>query len=190
MNRQAKKKSPRTTKAHIQKPLPTEMAAYVAGKVKTAEIARALGLSEATITARAKAAGLPLRGRGRWALSEPTERQREIITIALTVSGSEAAKRYAISKQRVSRLLKRWSAWIKQNFSAIEQKPKKDKICPVQIAKPLTDKPKLHVISFRVDETVRQNLQTRLKTPFFQDCRSENDVARGIVALYFSTHSA
>jgi hypothetical protein len=81
---------------------------YQANQKTTNEIARESHVSTATITVWAKHAGLPLRGRGRWRMNEPSLRNKAILELAQTSTCAAAGRRFGISRQCAWRIVKRW----------------------------------------------------------------------------------
>src|SRR4051812_48504954 len=94
------KRSKQNPKHHLPDALSEDLAEYARGVLKISDIARAHGVSKGAITARAKAAGLPLRGCGRRQEVEPTKRQKQIIRLARKATGTHAAAVFGITKQR------------------------------------------------------------------------------------------
>ena len=86
-------------------------------EITTAEIAKRHGVSAGTLTIwvnKARANGdkdIKLRGRGRRAFAVPTPRQRKIIEMSKVLRQEKVGKRFGLTKQSVSRILKRWEHW-------------------------------------------------------------------------------
>jgi len=76
-----------------------------------AEIAKRLKISIATVCIWAKSLRLPPRRRGRRRQIEPSVRNQLLLRTARTISPGQAAVQFQISKQRVSRLMRRWEGW-------------------------------------------------------------------------------
>lgn len=147
-----------------------ELRDFINSKETTKEIAKRHGISPSTLTARAKRAGLPLRQRGRWQLTEPTAKQKQILRLVRTHTYAEVGSRFGMSKQRVSRLVGRWSGWTGPKGS--------------ESRKIRTQKPR--VVSFRVDNASYDCLRELLKHPWFKRLRSTGGAAREIVYRYLS----
>lgn len=84
---------------------------------KSIEIAAVFGVSPSALTVWAKQAGLPLRSQGRRPDSEPSERSRRIIHLALKEGQSAAAAHFGVSRSRVCAVMKRWRTWVEQNHT-------------------------------------------------------------------------
>jgi transposase-like protein len=80
-------------------------------------IAEKHGVSPSTLTVWAKKAKLRLRGRGRESQRQPSARTREILELAETLTLEDVGKRFGMTKQRVSRIVKRWKDWRKPQQS-------------------------------------------------------------------------
>jgi transposase-like protein len=80
-------------------------------------IAEKHGVSPSTLTVWAKKAKIRLRGRGRESQRQPSARTREILELADTLTQEEVGERFGMSKQRVSRILRRWKDWKKPRQS-------------------------------------------------------------------------
>ena len=78
---------------------------------KTKDIASKYGVSPSTLTVWARKAGIPLRGRGRDRSEEPDARTRAILEAAASLKQEEVATRFGITKQRISKIVKRWKGW-------------------------------------------------------------------------------
>ena len=87
------------------------LAAYTAGILTTELIALTIGVSLATITVWAKEAGITLRKRGRRVSLSPRPRVGEIVLAARSRPQAEVARSFAVSRQAVSRAVKRWENW-------------------------------------------------------------------------------
>ena len=94
---------------------------YRKGKLFTKDIAKKFGVSQSTITVWAKAAGIPLRVRGRNRMEQPTLRQRKIMEMAAIHDYEKVGEQFGITKQAVHRIVKRWAA---------HNKPKKAPFVP------------------------------------------------------------
>ena len=147
-----------------------ELQDFIESNERTSEIAYRHGISASTLTARAKKAGLPLRKRGRWRLTEPTAIQKKILRLARTQTYAEVGFRFGMSKQRVSQLVRRWSGWTA---------PKGSEARKTRIQKP-------RVVSFRVDDASYQRLSELLKHPWFKRLGSTGGAAREIVYQYLA----
>src|SRR4051812_41622740 len=77
------------------------------------EIADKYGVSKGTLTVWAKNAGFKLRGRGRDKQTEPNMRTRKILERAAVATQEQAGKKFGVTKQRVSKLMRRWKHWKK-----------------------------------------------------------------------------
>lgn len=80
-------------------------------------IAEKHGVSPSTLTVWAKKAKIRLRGRGRESQRQPSARTREILELADTLTLEDVGKRFGMTKQRVSRIVKRWKDWRKPRQS-------------------------------------------------------------------------
>lgn len=76
-------------------------------------IAEKHGVSPSTLTVWAKKANIRLRGRGRESQRQPGARTREILELADSLTLEDVGARFGMSKQRVSRIVKRWKDWKK-----------------------------------------------------------------------------
>src|SRR6266498_2284482 len=77
-----------------------------------AEIAKKLKISIATVCVWTKSLSLPPRRRGRRRQIEPSVRNQALLLTARTTSPGRAAAQFKISKQRVSKLMRRWEGWL------------------------------------------------------------------------------
>lgn len=80
---------------------------------KTKDIAAKYNVSASTLTVWARKAGIQLRGRGRDRNEEPDARTRAILEAAAALKQEEVAARFGITKQRISKIMKRWKGWKK-----------------------------------------------------------------------------
>lgn len=80
---------------------------------KTKDIAAKYGVSPSTLTVWARKAGLQLRGRGRDRSEEPDARTRAILEAAAALKQEDVAAKFGITKQRISKIVKRWKGWKK-----------------------------------------------------------------------------
>ena len=162
------------TQARLQakgQTLSPELWEYVHSSKSTAEIAARFGISLSTLTVRAKRAGLTLRKRGRWPLSEPSSVQKEILAFAAIHGGNEAALRFGISKQRVSKLQRRWSA--STVLGQVNAKNGRFTANPCKIR-------------FYLEPAVFDQLEKVLKHPWFPGVSSRNEAARLIVTMFLA----
>lgn len=83
----------------------------------TSVIAKRHGVSPSTLTVWAKKAKLKLRGRGRESQRQPNARTRAILELAEALTLEEVGERYGMTKQRVSRIVRRWKDWKKPRQS-------------------------------------------------------------------------
>lgn len=85
---------------------------YANTALHTKDIAVKYGVSPSTLTVWAKKAKVPLRGRGRDKQTQPDTRQRKILEMAEVITQAQVGKMFSgITKQRVSKIVKRWSGW-------------------------------------------------------------------------------
>jgi transposase len=77
----------------------------------TKEIAARHGVSPSSLTVWARNAKIGLRGRGREKAKQPDARQREILEMCETLVYEDVAERFGMTKQRVSKIVKRWKDW-------------------------------------------------------------------------------
>src|SRR4051812_44751888 len=110
----AKNRTPRKRQGKALK-LSPELFEFVNSPVSTTEIAARYGICPATLTVRAKRAGLPLRKRGRHPSKEPTPLQKKILAFAAVHGCQVSALRFGLSKQRVNALQHRWDDWMAAN---------------------------------------------------------------------------
>ena len=75
----------------------------------TEEISVKHDISPATLTFRAKKAGIPLRGRGRVRRDYPTPRQLKIIKLAGKYTYCKVGAKFGMDKQSIYRLVKHWT---------------------------------------------------------------------------------
>lgn len=147
-----------------------ELRDFIQSTETTREIASRHGISQSTLTARAKRAGLPLRKRGRWQLLEPTAKQKQILRLVRTQTYAEVGFRFGMSKQRVSQVVRRWSGWNQPRGRAARENRRQ----------------KPRVVSFRVDDASYDRLHELLKHPWFKRLRSTGGAAREIVYRYLA----
>lgn len=81
---------------------------YQSGKMTVCKIAKKYRVCPATLTVWAKRAKVPLRRRGRRRMAGPTSRQRAILGLAGIVNYDLIGKKFGITKQGVSRIVRRW----------------------------------------------------------------------------------
>jgi transposase-like protein len=81
--------------------------------MSASSIATKHGVSPSTLTVWAKKARIKLRGRGRESQRQPTCRTRDILELAESLTLDDVGKRFGMTKQRVSRIVKRWKDWKK-----------------------------------------------------------------------------
>ncbi len=74
------------------------------------DVAERFKVSKASVL-RWKAQAGCFKPRGRRALIEPNERQREILRLAVSMTYAEIGKHLGISKQAVGRICKQWQGW-------------------------------------------------------------------------------
>lgn len=153
--------------------LSPELWEFVNSPVPTSEIAARYGISPATLTVRAKRAGLPLRKRGRWPLSAPTPHQKKILAFAAIHGCQRAALRFDLSKQRVNKLQHRWKLWMTANP---DLKTKTIKRC----------KAKQCIVRFRLGPASFHQLRKLLQHPWFHQLGSANQAAREIVNIFLA----
>lgn len=131
------------SKAH-----PAEIAQYLNSSETTKIIATRFGITPATLTARAKKWGVPLRGRGRKPASAPSQRSRQILELAKTQTYEVVGELVGCSKQRVHQILKKWGS------ECARRKPKTNIAAARAVRLP---KQQTSVVSFRLtaEEIVR-----------------------------------
>lgn len=93
---------------------------YVQTDRPTKEIAAKHGVSASTLTVWAKKQGIALRGRGRERQRQPNARTRQILELADTLVLEDVGARFGLSKQRVSKILRRWKGWKKPKETPFE----------------------------------------------------------------------
>ena len=152
-------------------------------------IAERFGVSLALVCTTAEKAGMPMRGRGRTRLREPSQRQHALLTEAWNSSYQAAGLKFLITKQGVGMLVKRWRAWTEENLgprrrggaprSAIAIDGRAPAICL-----PSSRQPKSSVVSFRLSLPALAALRCRLVNRDSGAARSEHDVARLIVLKF------
>ena len=153
--------------------LSPELWEFVNSSVRTSEIAARYGISPATLTVRAKRAGLPLRKRGRRLLKEPTPLQMKILTFAAIHGCQRAAGRFDLSKQRVNKIQHRWKSWMAANPD-LEPKATKRR------------KANQHTVRFHLGPDSFNQLKKLLQHPWFRRLESTNQAAREIVNIFLS----
>jgi hypothetical protein len=134
----------------------------------------------------AKKAGMPMRGRGRTRLREPTQRQRALLTEAWKLSYYAAGLKFGITKQGVGMLVKRWRTWAEKKLG-----PRQRGYAPrapiaiggsaTAICAPSPRRPKTRVVSFRLSLPALAALRRRMVCYDSRATCSEHDVARRIV---------
>jgi hypothetical protein len=168
----AKKRTPRNRPGQVVE-LSPELLEFVNSPVPTTEIAARYGISPATLTVRAKRAGLPLRKRGRHLSKEPTPLQRKILALAAVHGCQVAALRFNLSKQRVNKLQHRWNAWMAANT---DHEPKANR----------RRKTNRYLIRFHLGPDSFDQLKKLLQHPWFSRLESTNRAAREIVNIFLS----
>ena len=173
-----KTKNWKTKRRTSSRELELMMRDYVEGKKSVVEIANNYGITPGALTMRAKKLGLPLRGRGRWRLKSPTALQKEIIAVAEKESCQQTAKKFGISKQRVSQIVRRWTnkSPSRETYGGQAQ----------QATPPGPRHTKVHVISFRVDDQVFARLSRELQRSLFNDLDSPSEVARELLMIFLA----
>lgn len=145
-----------------------ELRDFVNRKQTTNVIAKRHGISPSTLTARAKKAGLPLRKRGRWHLTEPSPQQKQILQMVESNTYAQVGVRFGVSKQRVSQLVRRWKNWMGRESTGRRGFRKR----------------KPRIVSFRIEDAAFHRLNHLLKHPWFKNLRSTGGAAREIVYKY------
>ena len=153
--------------------LSPELWEFVNLSVPTSEIAARYGISPATLTVRAKRAGLPLRKRGRHLLKEPTPLQKKILAFAAIHGCQQAALRFDLSKQRVNALQHRWKSWVAANPD-LEPKTTNRR------------KANQYAVQFHLGPESFNQLRKLLQHPWFRRLESTNQAAREIVNIFLS----
>jgi hypothetical protein len=153
--------------------LPPELLEFINSPVRTSEIAARYGISPATLTVRAKQAGLPLRKRGRHPLKEPTASQKEILAVAAVHGCQGAAVRFDLSKQRVNKLQHRWKEWIAINTGRGPTPPARRNA-------------NQRTVRFRLGPESFNQLKKLLQHPWVSRLESTNQVAREIVNTFLT----
>jgi hypothetical protein len=92
------------------------LAMYRSGEMTTVELGKLFGTSQSSVTIAAKRAAVPLRGRGTRRQIQPSPAAQKILLEAWATTNSLAAARFQMSRQNVSRLRKRWQAWMTAEF--------------------------------------------------------------------------
>lgn len=176
MNETNSEKSEMQAKSKAQRKAVTlspELLEFVNSPLSTAEIAARYGISPATLTVRAKKAGLPLRKRGRRLLKEPTAHQKKILAFATIHGCQRAALRFEMTKQRVNTLQHRWESWVALN---IDCGPKATTL----------RKANQYTVRFRLGPDCFNQLKKLLRHPWFSRLESTNQAAREIVSIFLS----
>jgi hypothetical protein len=141
------------------------MVAYTTGHLRLSEIAARVGVSQSTLSMRAKALGLPQRKRGRWKQSEPPLIHRQVIQQTRAEPYEVVGRRFGFSKQRVHQILKRWSDWsetkdsVSREGETVVVDKRHDKGVVVD---------NRHVVSVRVNVTKKKVLNPRAKLTIFE----------------------
>lgn len=86
----------------------------------TKDIAEQYGVSASTLTVWAKKQGIQLRGRGRACQRQPDARTCEILEAAESLVLEDVGNMFGMSKQRVSKILRRWKGWKKPKDTPFE----------------------------------------------------------------------
>ena len=139
---------------------------YAVGRLTLADISAKYGISQSTISNRARLLGLPKRERGRWRAAEPSQRQKDVLAMVQHHTYAAVGEHFGLSKQRVAQIVSRWSD---------HNNPAKHAQAEYEIVD------KSYVISFRLGGKERSLLKKALKTARFRNLRSPNDVARALV---------
>jgi transposase len=105
---------------HSDRAMSDALKDYVNTERPTKDIAAQYGVSASTLTVWAKKQGIALRGRGRERQRQPDARTREILEMAETLVLEDVGKAAGISKQRVSKILRRWKGWKKPKETPFE----------------------------------------------------------------------
>ncbi len=82
---------------------------YIQMDLKVVNIAKKHNVSVSTLADWVREAGIPRRPRGRRLLTSPSPRARQVLAFAAAHGFSRAAKRFKVSRQRVSGLARRWA---------------------------------------------------------------------------------
>ena len=93
------------------------LADYRDGKMTLSQIARKYRVSKESAIGWAHSAHLPPRRRGQPKLVQPTRRQKQILELAEICTFETVARRFGITKQRVSQIAKRWGVSRKNELS-------------------------------------------------------------------------
>lgn len=82
------------------------------------DIADKYGVSMSTLTVWARKAGVKLRGRGRTKQTQPDSNTRRILEAAEVMPQEVVGRQFGgVTKQRISKILKRWQNWRKPDRS-------------------------------------------------------------------------
>jgi hypothetical protein len=154
--------------------LSPELWEFMNSAVPSREIAARYGISPATLTVRAKRAGLPLRKRGRWPLTAPTPDQKKILAFAAIQGCQRAASLFGLSKQRVNKLQHRWKSWLTSNP---DLKTKIINGCKIN----------QHIVRFPLKPASFHQLRKLLQHPLFHQLESVNQIAGEIVESFLAS---
>ena len=152
-------------------------------------IAEQCGVSLPLVCTTAKQAGVPMRGRGRTRLLEPSQKHHAMLAEAWNSSYHAAGLKFGVTRQAIWTLAKRWRTWAENRLGQRQRgSAPRSTIASggpaTAIYAPPSRQPKSRVVSFRLRSPALAALRRRLVIGDLGAARSEHDVARLIVLKF------
>ena len=162
---------------------------YAQRDVPIRVIAEQCGVSLPLVCTTAKQAGVPMRGRGRTRLLEPSQKHHAMLAEAWNSSYHAAGLKFWVTRQAIWTLAKRWRTWAENRLG-----PRQRGYAPrstiatggpaTVIYAPPSRQPQSRVVSFHLRPPALAALRRRLESCDLGAARSEHDVARLIVLKF------
>ncbi len=162
---------------------------YAQRDVPIRVIAEQCGVSLPLVCTTAKQAGVPMRGRGRTRLLEPSQKHHAMLPEAWNSSYHAAGLKFGVTRQAIWTLAKRWRTWAENRLGQRQRgyAPRSTIASggpATAIYAPPSRQPKSRVVSFRLSLPALAALRCRLVNCDSSAARSEHDVARLIVLKF------
>lgn len=151
---------------------------YVNGDLTVVDIAKKYQISVSELSSWLRKARISRRRRGRRPLSQPTDHSQNILVYAAARGFSSAAKRYNVSRQRISALAKRWGVSARRRTTqSTDKKPK--------LADQERRRPRGAVICFRLSDYELSMLRTTFPEHVVLSTKSIHSLARAAILARF-----
>jgi hypothetical protein len=155
-NKLAKFIKPSSTKNVVEIERMKALEEYRSSPETTTKIAARYGFSASTLTVIVRKAGIPLRSRGRKKATQPSAVQKKILQMTRHATYEATGKKFNRSKQRISKIVHRWPAWLDENYPTISAVTVTSPAQPPQPVKP-------RIITFRLTTAEWSDLRATAK---------------------------